>query len=801
MDQTRANSSRPRWWDAAAAALLLAALLVASLRLVATGWTEQLEIVETVVLLGGILGMALGASRFPHWFSFVLAFLYGSFVVPWQLGQIASFHMPWEDRLLNLAGRLEIVITAFLTRQPITDNILFLLLMVVLFWALGLFSGYVFARYGHSWLAVLPAGLTALVIHTFDPLLTRRSWYLAFYLFFALLFIARLHYLRSAKTWRTQDIRIPVDAGLDWIRFTALVALVFVVLAWTTPVLVGRVDSAARAWQATTEPWMDFKERMSFAFASLEATVGLVSDYYGDSLGLGRGNSLSSDIILLVDAPRFMDVPRYYWRARVYDYYDSEQWLETFRGAYLLGPERLDLVTPGAEVREEAEFVFSPRVAISVLYAPAEPLWVSRPSQAAVVFYPDRTIDLGSIKATTYLRPGERYSVRSSLSTVTIMQLREAGTEYPDWVAERYLQLPPDITPRTVELAQSLGEGLDNPYDIAQEVTRYLRANIEYADRVPEAPLYQDRVDWFLFDLRRGFCNYYASAEVVLLRLLGIPARMAVGFTAGQADLTQEGDTVRYTVRQRNAHAWPEVYFPGIGWVEFEPTVVEDELQRPLGMEMPNPRDEYGREFPQMDEGELPFPERDWQPQPTPEPTPDPPAALAEPITLAQVLRVVFGALLLAGLILLVRQIRRGLKVLPLLEQAALAVPVLMERGLLHLGLRPPAFLRNWARYAVLPPLQRFYQEVNRALERLNEHPGQQETPAERVGKLIALLPAAAEPAQTLLAEYQADLYSRQAGDVSLARQASIALRRISYQDAIQRAWSRVQNLFGRSGL
>ncbi len=798
MKQTNANPSSTRWWDAPAAALLLAALLVASLRLVATQWTEQLELLETVVLLGGLLGLALGYSRFPRWFSVLLAFLYGLFGILWQLGLGISFHMHWAERLLNIQGRLEMVIRDLVARHPVTDNILFLILMAVLFWVLGVFSGFVFTRYGHSWLAVLPAGLTALVIQTFDPRLVRRSWYLAFFLFFALLFVARLHYLKNLQKWRQQNIRIPTDANLDWARFTAAVVLVFVLLAWTMPVLVGRVDSAARAWQSATQPWTTFKDRMSYAFASLQASVGLVADYFGDSLALGRGNSLSDDIILLVDAPYPTELPRFYWRARVYDYYDGSQWLETLRTPYVLGPERPDLQMVGTELREEAEFVFYPRYAISILYTAAEPMWVSRPSQASVSISPDRTVDLGSIKANEYLRPGEQYRVRSSLSTVTITQLRAAGTEYPDWVTERYLQLPQTITPRTQELAQSLGEGLDNPFDITYAVTRYLRNHIEYAERIPPAPDYQDRVDWFLFDLRRGYCNYYATSEVVLLRLLGIPARMAVGFSAGEANLTSvDGDTVRYTVRQRDAHAWPEVYFPNIGWVEFEPTAFEEDLVRPLGMELPNPRDEYGRELPQPNdlEQELPFKERPQLP-PTPVPTPDVEPEPTGQVTLAQVLRAALWVLGLAAAILLARQMRRGFKVLPFLEQTALLMPIVLERGLRRLGFRPPALLRNWARYAVLPPLQRYYQEVNRALARLDEHPGMDETPTERVGKLIALLPAAAVPAQVLLVEHQADLFSRQAGDAPRAHQASAELRRISRRDAAQRFWARLQSRF-----
>ncbi len=135
------------------------------------------------------------------------------------------------------------------------------------------------------------------------------------------------------------------------------------------------------------------------------------------------------------------------------------------------------------------------------------------------------------------------------------------------------------MTQRTLDLAERIARPFDNPYDIAVAVTNYLRNNIRYSDTVPAPPAGQDPVDWVLFDLKQGFCNYYATAEIVLLRAVGIPARWAVGYAQGEFDPTESS----YQVRQRDAHSWPEVYYPGVGWVEFEPTLSQPVLDRPLG--------------------------------------------------------------------------------------------------------------------------------------------------------------------------------------------------------------------------
>ena len=175
------------------------------------------------------------------------------------------------------------------------------------------------------------------------------------------------------------------------------------------------------------------------------------------------------------------------------------------------------------------------------------------------------------------------------MSNPNITQLREAGTDYPAWVTERYLQLPEDFSPRIRDLATEITAEAETPYDKAGAITRYLRDNIEYAETIPAAPRNADVLEWVLFENKQGYCVYYATAQILMLRSLGIPARMAVGFAQGEGiaggdNLAPEEELApgTFTVRKKNAHAWPEVYFPGIGWVEFEPTGNQDPLTRPV---------------------------------------------------------------------------------------------------------------------------------------------------------------------------------------------------------------------------
>jgi hypothetical protein len=108
-----------------------------------------------------------------------------------------------------------------------------------------------------------------------------------------------------------------------------------------------------------------------------------------------------------------------------------------------------------------------------------------------------------------------------------------------------------------------------NNYDAAKGIEDYLRTfPLDYG--VSDTPPGRDTVDYFLFDSKRGYFDYHASAMVVMLRTMGVPARMGIGFVIDEGDLNRDGDA--YIVRDRNTYAWPEVYFPDKGWVTFNPS-------------------------------------------------------------------------------------------------------------------------------------------------------------------------------------------------------------------------------------
>ncbi len=202
--------------------------------------------------------------------------------------------------------------------------------------------------------------------------------------------------------------------------------------------------------------------------------------------------------------------------------------------------------------REQPNVAFAvPRV--EQIYLPGGRVYVDRYTNVRLPFALER---------------GMIYTVVSRPLEATPEQLRRAGTAYPPFILERYLQLPPTLPPRVAALARRITEGAATPYDAVAAVNRYLWREYRYDLTIGPQRRPGDAVDYFLFEERRGYCEQFASAMAVLLRAAGIPARLVTGYTPG----TVHPLTGLLEVRNSDAHAWVEVFFPGVGWVEFEPT-------------------------------------------------------------------------------------------------------------------------------------------------------------------------------------------------------------------------------------
>ena len=159
------------------------------------------------------------------------------------------------------------------------------------------------------------------------------------------------------------------------------------------------------------------------------------------------------------------------------------------------------------------------------------------------------------------------YEAESLLPAIQPAVVRAASTDYSDEIRTTYLQLPHSLDPRIPELARQITRAETNPYDKSVALESYLQHNFSYTLNLAGKPG-QDPLTHFLFETRAGHCEYFASAMAVMLRTLGIPSREVNGFLPGEFN-DVGGD---YIVRASDAHSWVEAYFPGSGWITFDPT-------------------------------------------------------------------------------------------------------------------------------------------------------------------------------------------------------------------------------------
>jgi len=254
-----------------------------------------------------------------------------------------------------------------------------------------------------------------------------------------------------------------------------------------------------------------------------------------------------------------------YWRGLVFDTYANGVWTASSRTYRELSPYVPSRFLPPEPARNLGTFVQTFRVlrplpgVISAAY-PIQSLYVPVSSL--------REDTYGTFYAPSELQPGQTYSVVSYLPNFSPEALRsdEPQNGAPEGNAA-YLAYG-SLSQRARNLAVSATSNATNEFDVVMALTRYLQASYHYTLALPPVPAGTDPVDWFLFDVKTGYCEQFATAETLMLRSLGIPARLATGYSTGDYDPVLD----QSVVREHDAHAWVEVWFPSSGWVPVDPT-------------------------------------------------------------------------------------------------------------------------------------------------------------------------------------------------------------------------------------
>jgi transglutaminase-like putative cysteine protease len=254
-----------------------------------------------------------------------------------------------------------------------------------------------------------------------------------------------------------------------------------------------------------------------------------------------------------------------YWRGLVFDTYSSGVWTASRHGFATLQAYVPPRLLPAAPPNNLGTFVQVFRVVrplpgvISAAY-PIQSLYV--PVSAL------RVDPYGTFRTPDLLQPGQTYSVVSYLPNLSPAELSVDNMVFnPPEDNPAYFDYS-SLSQPARDLAHEVTKNYSLPFEVVMALTSYLQQNYQYTQQLGHVPPGRDPVDWFLFDAKKGYCEQFATALTLMLRFLHIPARLATGYSTGDYNPVLD----QAIVRERDAHAWVEVWFENHGWVPVDPS-------------------------------------------------------------------------------------------------------------------------------------------------------------------------------------------------------------------------------------
>jgi len=632
------------WEDWLTLVLALGATMSVSLGLEQSGWSDNMPPITLVSVAAVVASLLIARSGLSIYMAWPLAVLTGALVIFWQTLELVG-PGNLEQRLDAIYFRFQTWFDLAVHNGVSNDSLPFNVLVLSLTW-LGVFLfGWSVYRWQNAWIGLIPGGVTLFLDMALvgDDL----AGSVLLYMLFGFLLVMRTNLMARIEVWRRQGTPYPQLLSLTFLNFSTWALLSLIALAWIAP--AGPFATPAPV-EATVRGLEEIGSNFVRLSGPLKVKrVVPVHNYTGvlpfqGSIDLGDREVMT----VTVNDPTVAGAIRL--RGAVYDEYGGGGWKAGGRTSVDLPAYIEDSLKAALENGEAQGKIIPMTVTIerksvvgTVLFSPGEPvatslqsfeievpssgfevipvpledggerlaledilttvvqqklgeefvgLTASREERSDLVHIGVMRVNGDSLPDSLVVRPSSRlgegrsYTISGFLPIVPPDELRAASIDDPAWVREQYLQLPEGFPGRVSLLAADIAQDGGNRYDKAFLLQEYLRQfpiDFDIADTPPG----RDTVDYFLFDSQRGYFDYHASAMTVMLRTLGIPSRLAVGFVIDEADKNLESGS--YSIRDRNSYAWTEVYFPGHGWIAFNPSPDRPEALNPVIEETAEP--------------------------------------------------------------------------------------------------------------------------------------------------------------------------------------------------------------------
>ncbi len=521
---------------------LFIVLLVPVLTLIRAHWTNPQPPLVLVLVLAVGLVWAMSALRLRGVFLHLVALAAGAGITWWfgfKLGVGTDLH----------------VFAAFL---------------VALVWLTGYLSAWFVLRLRNAWFGVV-TGALMLIINLNNLPGSSSLW-------FVLFFVAAALFIFEVRLTRNTTAGLVGGAGprRSWYLLgTLLVSLLLVAtsLALLLPQPRSPAFQTAVATRITWKLNLDNSPLNIFNEVPSRQQADTVTSQ-GD-LMFGSLWHSGDEVDFIVQSP----VPSY-WRVRVYDTYTDQGWTNSPMTAYLLdkGTAWKDSGASGSP-GNLITYRVTPEINTDLMLTAGTLVTADTPYLVHV-----NGNDLFAATTPRVLSPGEQYTVTSSYQSPSSAQLAAVAGGYPSAIGATYLDLPDTLPQNIRDLAERITADATTPYEKVAAIDAYL-SKLKYDTSIPAPPQGEDGVEYFLFQEKAGFCTYFASSMAVMLRAVGVPSRLVVGYLPGEAG-PQPGE---YILRDKYYHAWPQAWFQGYGWVDLEATPSSTEGSGGSQVSLPQP--------------------------------------------------------------------------------------------------------------------------------------------------------------------------------------------------------------------
>jgi transglutaminase-like putative cysteine protease len=548
--------------------LLAIAIYCVVIVIVQANWVTHSEFFYIFPIVGILVGFLVAKiPMVPQVFLHVLACFIGYMLAEWS--SMLAFHTSW-------------IVEMGMESATLSEIVFFFYLSFLCFF-LGYFGSWLIYRARLPWLVTLVYGSIMLV--NLNYVTSEFNVLLLVMLGALILLIARMQLSLQLLQWASEGLYTDKTwlRKITWrcMQFACILTLITMLLSWFLP-MQAQPSSGKVLWNNINAAWTSaITGRFPWTSGNyFTSSGGDATNYFGDQLTISSSVHLPAGEVL---SYKSSDGKSHYLENATFDSFDGTSW--TISDTDMTANDYpSDSILP-SDVSAPSETKITTDVTMdqsipgskNYLFAPAQPLAFNVPTQVSSSGN-DIASTATSWADTDPLSANESYSVYSALpSTASLTSVPLPANNMNYWMSDpyyssfshAYLQRPSDLTPAVEKTLFSWINGDTNAYDALKSIESHFSSSGEFKYSVDNKaiPANTDVVDWLL-QTHVGYCTYYASAMAIMGRFLQIPTRLVTGFSGGSYNASRNV----WSVQGSDAHSWVQAYFPGHGWINFDPT-------------------------------------------------------------------------------------------------------------------------------------------------------------------------------------------------------------------------------------